>query len=244
MLPLPVVEAEPGAPLAEVRMAHLLPGVRCRALVVEDDAHSRELLVRLLTDVGCEVQQAEDGQAGLEACRSQAFDILFSDIRMPRMSGVDLVRALRAEPATAHVPVIAVSASSLEHERRFYVDIGFQDFVAKPYPFQDIYRVLAQHAGVRLREEPTLTPAAQAAGEDLPAALPPDAQAWPHLRALHAAAAEGEPGGVKRALAALGEQAVDRVRRRAWEEAARRYDFQSLEKAVQDFMEQAARTPA
>ncbi|MGM9489487.1 CHASE domain-containing protein [Ideonella sp. YS5] len=244
MLPLPAVEADPGVPFAESRAAHLMPGTRCRALVVEDDADSRELLVRLLTDAGCEVRQAEDGQAGLEACRRQSFDIVFSDIRMPRLSGVDLIRALRAEPATAHLPAIAVTASSLEHERRFYLDAGFQDFVAKPYPFRNIYRMLVEHAGVRLREEPVPSHEVQADAAELPAALPPEDEAWPHLRALQAAAAEGEPGGVKRALAALGEHVVDPGRRRAWEDAVRRYDFQSLEKSVHAFMTQASRTPA
>jgi signal transduction histidine kinase/CheY-like chemotaxis protein len=243
MLPLPPVEAAGGMPSADVPVAHLLPGTSCRALVVEDDADSRELLVRLLSDIGCEVRQAEDGQAGLEACRSQAFDIVFSDIRMPGLSGIELVRALRASPQTAGLPVIAVTASSLEHERRFYIDSGFQDFVAKPYPFRDIHRMLAEHAGARLREEPALATGTRQAQEPT-TALPPDAEAWPHLRALQAAAAEGEPGGVKRALAALGDRAVGAARHRAWEEAARRYDFQGLEESVRTFMEQASGTPA
>ena len=237
MLPLPPVQGAQGQPVVDVTIAHLLPGTRCRALVVEDDTDSRELLVRLLADIGCEVSQAEDGQAGLEACRAQGFDIVFSDIRMPRMSGVDMIRALRAEPATAQLPVVAVTASSLEHERRFYIDIGFQDFVAKPYPFRDIHRMLVEHAGVRFREEPAALAAAPAS-EEAPAALQPET--WPHLQALRAAAAEGEPGGVKRALAALSEQAVGAARRRAWEEAVRRYDFQGLEEAVRTFMEQAS----
>jgi signal transduction histidine kinase/ActR/RegA family two-component response regulator len=238
-LPLPAMEAAAGVPLAEVGGAHLAPGSRCRALVVEDDADSRELLVRVLADVGCEVHQAEDGQAGLEACRAQGFDIVFSDIRMPRLSGVELIRALRAEPATADLPVIAVTASSLEHERRFYIDIGFQDFVGKPYPFRDIHRMLAEHAGVQFREESPSRPSAPGAGE--PAiALATDTEAWTHLRALQSAAAQGEPGGVKRALAALDEQAIGPARRRAWEESARLYDFQGLAEAVRKFMEQAS----
>ena len=241
MLPLPAVEAAPGLPSADVHVAHLLPGTRCRVLVVEDDPDSRELLVRMLTDTGCEVRQAEDGQAGLDACLTQGFDIVFSDIRMPRLSGVDMVRALRASPRTAHLPVIAVTASSLEHERRFYLDIGFQDYVAKPYPFRDIHRMLVEHAGVRFRKEAAAEREAAAVEEASPP-LPPEA--WPHLRALQAAAAEGEPGGVRRALAALTEQAVGAARRRTWEEAARRYDFQGLEEAVRTFMEQASGAPA
>ncbi|HJV69973.1 ATP-binding protein [Ideonella sp.] len=237
MLPLPVVAQDAGLPAAEPDIARLEPGRRCRALVVEDDPDSRELLVKLLKDIGCQVEQAEDGQAGLDACRRQPFDIVFSDIRMPRLTGVDMIRALRADPATATLPVVAVTASSLEHERRFYIEIGFQDFVPKPFPFRDIYRMLAQHADARFIAGEADRPAAPEADAPLPL-LRPDADTLRRLRELRAAAAEGDLGRVKRALAAIDDAALGAARRQAWEDAARRYDFQGLEEAVRTTLAQ------
>jgi two-component system aerobic respiration control sensor histidine kinase ArcB len=240
MLPLPPVQAEAGAASADVRIAHLDPATPCRALVVEDDPDSRDLLVKLLGDIGCRVEQAEDGQAGLDACRQHRFDIVFSDIRMPRLTGVDMIRALRAAPETAGLPVVAVTASSLEHERRFYIEIGFQDFVPKPYPFRDIYRMLAAHAGVRFMDEPA--PAAQPATEPPPAepetSGPLDADALKLLQELLDSASAGDMSSVKAGLAALPAGLVGPARRRAWEEAARRYDLQGLEDSIRSFLEQ------
>jgi PAS domain S-box-containing protein len=238
--PLPAIETEPTQQITESRVARLDPATPCRVLVVEDDPASRDLLVKLLQDVGCEVHQAEDGQAGLEACRAHAFAMVFSDIRMPRMSGVEMIRALRATPETAALPVVAVTASSLEHERRFYIEIGFQDFVPKPYPFAEIHRMLARHAGARFlseAEEPAAAPAPAAATDEGPAAL--DDQARQRLQQLQAAAAEGDPGQVKALLAGLGAETIGAARRRAWEDAARRYDFQGLEAAVREHLARA-----
>ncbi|WP_374568248.1 ATP-binding protein [Ideonella sp.] len=245
-LPLPAVDAEPGAAQVDVHLAQLDPATPCRALVVEDDTDSRDLLVKLLQDVGCQVQQAEDGQAGLEACRSQPFDIVFSDIRMPRLTGVDMIRALRAAPETEALPVVAVTASSLEHERRFYIEIGFQDFVPKPYPFRDIYRMLAQHAKVRFIEEPAppAAPGPAPAAEPAPdTPVPLDTEARQRLAELQAAAAGGDLAQVKRLLAGLAPGLLGPARRRAWEDAAKRYDFQGLEDAVREFVAQSPMGP-
>jgi signal transduction histidine kinase/DNA-binding NarL/FixJ family response regulator len=245
MLPLPEVEAAATHVITDAPIAHLDPSTPCRVLVVEDDPDSRELLVKLLQDMGCSVKDAEDGQAGLEACRADRFDLVFSDIRMPRMTGVEMIRALRAVPATASLPVVAVTASSLEHERRFYIEIGFQDFVPKPYPFRDIYQLLAKHAGVRFMPQPGAPGAPGAQGQPVSAEaapevlVPPDADALQQLKELHSAAAEGDAARVKSLLAALRAELLGAGRCRAWEEAARRYDFQGLEEAVRAFLDQA-----
>ena len=155
-LRLPMAEADPaGVPAAGLAGGQrLAPGTSLRALVVEDDPYSRDVLVTLLRETGCEVDAAVDGEAGLAACRARPadapYDIVFTDIRMPRVDGLQMLQALRADERTHGLPLIAVSASSLEHERRYYVDHGFQDFVGKPYQFSAIHEMLVQHAGARL----------------------------------------------------------------------------------------------
>ena len=214
------------------------PATPCAVLVIEDDPHSREVLVDLLRQVGCTVTQAFDGLQGLACCRSERFDIVFSDIRMPHMDGVEMIARLRADPVTAALPVVAVSASSLEHERRFYIENGFQDFIGKPYPFQDVYRALVDHAGVRLRPAGPVVdtaPAAEAA-PSLAAALAPRVRE--QLRALAAAASSGQLGAVGRMMEALGPEAIGGERWCAFEDAAQAYDFQLLEERVNAFIAQ------
>ena len=172
-LRLPMAEAAHAAipAFAFVGGQRLAPGSSLRALVVEDDPHSRDVLVELLRGIGCEVEAAVDGEAGLAACRVRPddapFDIVFSDIRMPRLDGLQMLRALRADPRTRALPLIAVSASSLEHERRYYVEHGFQDFVGKPYDFGLIHEMLVLHAGARLMAAPAKS------GEEAPDAASP-----------------------------------------------------------------------
>ncbi len=203
----------------------------CTVLVVEDDPDSRDVLVNLLRNVGCTVVQAFDGLEGLARCRSQRFDIVFSDIRMPHMNGVEMIERLRADPFTAALPVVAVSASSLEHERRFYIENGFQDFIGKPYPFQDVYRALVDHAGVRLRPVDPQVDDAAAAPVPLAHGLR-DPAVRDQLRALAAAAASGQLARVGKLMEAITPEAIGGERWRAFDDAAQAYDFQLLEQRV------------
>jgi len=159
-LRLPMAEVDrAGVPAAAFAGGQrLAPGTSLRVLVVEDDPYSRDVLVTLLRETGCDVESAVDGEAGLAACRARPadapYDIVFTDIRMPRLDGLQMLQALRADERTRGLPLVAVSASSLEHERRYYVTHGFQDFVGKPYEFGAIHEMLAQHAGARLVPAP------------------------------------------------------------------------------------------
>ena len=229
-----------GAPVG-VGAQVLVPETPCTVLVIEDDPDSRDVLVNLLREVGCTVMQAFDGLEGLQRCRSERFDIVFSDIRMPHMNGVEMIERLRADPFTAKLPVVAVSASSLEHERRFYIENGFQDFIGKPYPFQDVYRALVAYAGVRLQpavpHEPEPRPDVDAVD-----AAPPTSVLAPgvrdQLRALAAAASSGQLGAVARLMEAIPSEAIGAERWRSFDDAAQAYDFQMLEERVQALVAQ------
>ena len=234
-LPLPAGRLpSAGAPLGAGAQV-LDPSTPCTVLVIEDDTDSRNVLVNLLREVGCTVMQAFDGLEGLQRCRDERFDIVFSDIRMPNMNGVEMIERLRADPLTASLPVVAVSASSLEHERRFYIQNGFQDFIGKPYPFQDVYRALVDYAGVTLR------PVDLPVQADVAPALPVerlDAGVREQLRALAAAAASGQLAAVGRLMEAIGPEAIGGERWRGFEDAAQAYDFQLLERRIDALLAQ------
>jgi CheY-like chemotaxis protein/anti-sigma regulatory factor (Ser/Thr protein kinase) len=129
--------------------ATLAEGQNCHVLVIEDDIASRDLLVNLLRDIGCEVSEAINGKQGLFCALAQKPDIIFTDIRMPELTGTDMLKELRKTYSKKDLPVIAVSASSLEHERNFYLDEGFHEFIGKPYQFRDIYSALQKFTGVQ-----------------------------------------------------------------------------------------------
>jgi PAS domain S-box-containing protein len=234
-LPLPAGRLpSAGTPLGAGAQV-LDPSTPCTVLVIEDDPDSRDVLVNLLREVGCTVMQAFDGIEGLQRCRAERFDIVFSDIRMPHMNGVEMIERLRADPATATLPVVAVSASSLEHERRFYIENGFQDFIGKPYPFQDVYRALVDYAGVTLR--PVDAPVQADAGAALPVERL-DAGVREQLRALAGAAASGQLAAVGRLMQAIGPASIGAERWRGFEDAAQAYDFQLLEQRVDALLAQ------
>jgi signal transduction histidine kinase/DNA-binding NarL/FixJ family response regulator len=161
-LPLPRSTEGPSAPPRHAGPQRLSADTPVRALVVEDDAHSRDILVELLRRTGCTVEVADNGLDGLRAAGRSGLDIVFTDIRMPVLDGMQMLQRLREQTGVAQPPVVAVSASSLEHERRHYIGLGFSDFVGKPYAFEDILQMLARHAGARFVPV-TAPPAAPAA---------------------------------------------------------------------------------
>ena len=237
-LPLPASSNQtPGAALGDGAMA-LDADTPCRALVIEDDDHSREVLVHLLRDAGCDVAEALDGLDGLARCREARFDIVFSDIRMPHMNGVQLIERLRADPATRALPVIAVSASSLEHERLFYIGAGFQDFIGKPYPFQDVYRALIEHAGVRMHRVDAADAAVEPVDLPAPTGLAPAVRA--QLDELADAASHGQLAGVAALMAALTPELIGDESWRGFDEARQAYDFQLLEQRVRALLQETA----
>ncbi len=80
--------------------------------MVDDEPDQRFLLRRIFERAGHEVSDAGNGAAALQAVRESAWDLVVTDIMMPVMGGVELIRCLRDDPATAHIPILAVSGHS------------------------------------------------------------------------------------------------------------------------------------
>lgn len=101
-----------------------------RALVVEDDEIIRDLVIYKLQRMGLEVSSAEDGEDGLEQARSGEFDVLLLDLMMPRMSGIDVCRTLRADGDTT--PIIMMTGKVLETDIEAGFAAGADDYMLKP----------------------------------------------------------------------------------------------------------------
>jgi signal transduction histidine kinase/DNA-binding NarL/FixJ family response regulator len=120
----------------------IVPGTEVRALVVDDIPENREVLSLSLTLIGCEVRVANDGEEALERLRAFRPQIVFLDMRLPGMSGLEAARRI-SEEWGADVKLVAMSASALEHERERYLKAGCDDFISKPFRVERVYRCLA-----------------------------------------------------------------------------------------------------
>ncbi|WP_432199026.1 SpoIIE family protein phosphatase [Streptomyces sp. bgisy027] len=105
---------------------------RPRLLVVDDNADMRAYLTQLLQP-DYEVLPAADGRAALEMALAQPVDLVLSDVMMPRMDGFELVRALRADPRTARLPIVLLTARAGEEESVQGRRAGADDYLAKPF---------------------------------------------------------------------------------------------------------------
>jgi DNA-binding response OmpR family regulator len=103
-----------------------------RILVVDDSPTMVHVISYFLQLEGYTVESANDGEAGLAAVRRAPPDLIVSDVDMPRMNGFEMVRALRADPVTAAIPVLMLTArTSVENETEGLAT-GADDYVAKP----------------------------------------------------------------------------------------------------------------
>jgi len=117
--------------IAEAPEEGLLDGVSI--LLVEDNPTNRLVARTLLARLGAQVEEAEDGLAGLNAARLGAHDLILMDIQMPHMNGVEATRAIRGLPGPAgQTPIIGLTANVMVHQRAEYIAAGMNGVVAKP----------------------------------------------------------------------------------------------------------------
>ncbi|WP_428509775.1 response regulator [Pseudonocardia sp.] len=121
-------------------------------LLVEDNAEMRSYLVRLLRDDGCSVEAVADADAALRAIET-GYDLVLSDVMLPGMDGLDLVRALRAAPATARLPILLLTARAGPESAAEGLRAGADDYIVKPFgPVELLARVRSHVELTRLRE--------------------------------------------------------------------------------------------
>jgi two-component system alkaline phosphatase synthesis response regulator PhoP len=115
-----------------------------KILVVEDDPDIRELLRYNLAQEGLAVEEAQDGTEAIERIRRRAPDLLVLDLMLPGMTGLELCRVLRTEPATAALPILVVTAKGAEVDRVLGLEMGADDYVVKPFsPRELVARIKA-----------------------------------------------------------------------------------------------------
>jgi PAS domain S-box-containing protein len=117
-----------------------------RLLVAEDNPVNRLIIAALLQRLGAEVVEAEDGEEAVTIARAQAgrLDGVLMDLHMPKVDGLEATALLRADPATAQLPIHAFTAAVLDQERQAALAAGMNGFIAKPVAEAEVIRVLGR----------------------------------------------------------------------------------------------------
>ena len=168
-----VIALEPGQP-------------RYRMLIVDDRLTNRQLVVKLLSDLGppssgFDLREAANGQEAIELWKTWQPHLIWMDIRMPVLDGYEATKRIKNEELRMkndQTVIIALTASSLEEERAMVLDVGYDDYLRKPFREEELFELLNKHLGVRFvyeesrnskfeirnsKFEEVLTPAALAA---------------------------------------------------------------------------------
>ena len=111
-----------------------------RVLIVDDDAFIRRPLEFILKAEGFDPETAKDGEECLQRVKQLAPDLIFLDVMMPGLDGFSVCRELKADPETAGIPVILLSAKGHEHDRTRGLELGAEDYMTKPYSPSELIR--------------------------------------------------------------------------------------------------------
>jgi CheY-like chemotaxis protein len=106
-----------------------------RLLLVEDNEMNRDAISRLLERRGFSVITAEDGEQGLQICREALPDLVLMDLGLPGLDGFEATRQIKADPATARIPVLALTARALTSDQEAALVAGCDDYDTKPVDF-------------------------------------------------------------------------------------------------------------
>jgi len=107
-------------------------------LIVEDNEKNLKLVRDVLQVKGYQTIEARNGEDGVKLARERTPDLVLMDIQLPGMSGIDALKALRADAATARLPVVAITASVMQQDRQQIVSAGFDGFIEKPVNLKNL----------------------------------------------------------------------------------------------------------
>lgn len=103
-----------------------------RVLVVEDNPTNLEVAVAFLEDEGCQILTADTADLGLRLAAAERPDLILMDVQLPGMTGFEATRRLKADPATAAIPVVAVTAQAMRGDEARAKEAGCDGYLSKP----------------------------------------------------------------------------------------------------------------
>jgi two-component system cell cycle response regulator DivK len=120
-------------------------------LYVEDNEYNRKIVRQLLSRTSNRLIEADDGEAGVAQAKSEKPDLILMDVQLPKMSGLDATKALRADPETKDIPIDVITSFALSGDRERAAAAGANGYLAKPYSPKELLALVRE----RLPEEDT-----------------------------------------------------------------------------------------
>ncbi len=205
---------------------------RCRLLIAEDQLENRILLHKILEPLGFDIRDAVNGKDAVEIFEQWHPDLIWMDIRMPIMDGLEATHRIKATDAGLHTKIIAITALALEEEKTEIMQAGCDDFIRKPYRNTEIYDILSRHLGLRfVYEEKPVTPPAEPELDLQPqqlSILPSDL-----IQLLNQAVIESNPEDITLLINKIF--ALDPAIGRALRVIAGKFDYYRILKLIDDF---------
>ncbi len=120
-------------------------GARAHVLIVEDNIVNQQVARGLLERVGCTVDVAGNGREALVRIAQTPYDVVFMDVHMPDMDGFAATAALRDQPETAHIIIVAMTARAMSGDRERCLAAGMDDYISKPIQREELEAILRRH---------------------------------------------------------------------------------------------------
>jgi CheY-like chemotaxis protein len=116
-----------------------------KILVVEDDQDIMRILTHTLTGAGYQVVPAYGGEDAIRKVALHKPDLVLTDLSMPKVSGVEVIEAIKSDPATQHIPVIAVTAHVWDGLAQSAGQVGCDGYISKPFTTKQIIQEVYRH---------------------------------------------------------------------------------------------------
>ncbi len=141
---------------------NLAPGYKVKALIVDDIKENRDVLAKLLTSIGVEVIEAQNGKEGVEKTKEHLPDIVFMDILMPVMGGEEAIKLILQEFGKDRIKLVVLTASAFDQRRDYFIKMGSHEYISKPFKIEEIFNCLNELLDVEfLYKEDSLNESAE-----------------------------------------------------------------------------------
>lgn len=152
---IPFLPGDPGRALMpgslQMREMQVVQGIRLRVLVVEDNPTNIQVITLHMDKLGQEWRVAEDGQQALDLLRQERFDLVFMDVEMPGMNGLEATKRIRAgmEGVDPSIPIVALTAHTTQEVKQNCFRVGMDDFLTKPVRMAELAGLLKRFTPLR-----------------------------------------------------------------------------------------------
>ena len=114
-------------------------------LYIEDNEYNRKIVRQLLGRTSYQLVEAVDGESGVALAQQIVPQLILMDVQLPKMSGLDATRALRADPRTSDIPIIVITSFALSGDREKAAVAGADNYLAKPYSPRELLALVRQY---------------------------------------------------------------------------------------------------